>query len=51
MSGFDVAKGDAAFTAGTTGNTNFVVNLGQGDASKLFGRSPQLSFDEACRIA
>ncbi|MEP7101326.1 MAG: malonic semialdehyde reductase [Burkholderiales bacterium] len=51
MSGFDAAKVDAAFWAGTTVKTNFIVNLGHGDASKLFGRSPRLSFDEACKIA
>ena len=50
MSGFDAAKVDAAFWAGTTVKTNFIVNLGRGDASKLFGRSPRLSFDEACSI-
>ena len=51
MSGFDTAKVDAAFWAGTTVKTNFIVNLGHGDPSKLFERSPRLSFDEACRIA
>ena len=51
MSGFDAAKVDAAFWAGTTVKTNFIVNLGHGDASKLFGRSPRLTFDEACKIA
>ena len=51
MSGFDADKVDAAFWAGTTVKTNFIVNLGHGDASKLFGRSPRLTFDEACRIA
>ena len=51
MSGFDAAKVDAAFWAGTTVKTNFIVNLGHGDASKLFGRSPRLSFEEACRVA
>ena len=50
MSGFDPAKVDAAFWAGTAVKTNFIVNLGQGDASKLFGRSPRLTFEEACRI-
>ena len=50
MSGFDAAKVDAAFWAGTTVKTNFIVNLGHGDASKLFGRSPRLSFEEACRV-
>ena len=51
MSGFDAAKVDAAFWAGSTVKTNFIVNLGHGDPSKLFGRSPRLSFEEACAIA
>jgi 3-hydroxypropanoate dehydrogenase len=51
MSGFDAAKIDAAFWAGTSVKTNFICNLGHGDASKLFSRSPRLSFDEACSMA
>ncbi|MEO8805969.1 MAG: malonic semialdehyde reductase [Burkholderiaceae bacterium] len=51
MSGFDAAKVDAAFWAGTSVKTNFICNLGHGDASKLFARSPRLSFEEACSIA
>lgn len=50
MSGFDAAKVDAAFWEGTKVKTNFIINLGHGDASKLFGRSPRLSFDEACQV-
>jgi 3-hydroxypropanoate dehydrogenase len=50
MSGFDPAKVDAAFFAGTTVRTNMVINLGKGDASKLFPRSPRFTFEEACRI-
>jgi 3-hydroxypropanoate dehydrogenase len=50
MSGFDPAKVDAAFWAGTTIKTNFIVNLGHGDASKLFPRSPRLTFEEACQV-
>jgi 3-hydroxypropanoate dehydrogenase len=50
MSGFDHAKLDQAFFAGTSIKSNFLVNLGHGDTSKLFGRSPRLSFEEACRI-
>jgi nitroreductase len=50
MSGFDHAKMDAAFWAGTSVKTNFICNLGHGDRSKLFARSPRLSFEEACRI-
>lgn len=30
--------------------TNFICNLGYGDASKLFPRSPRLDFDEACTL-
>jgi 3-hydroxypropanoate dehydrogenase len=51
MSGFDAAKVDAAFWAGTAVKTNFVCALGHGDPAKLFGRSPRLSFDEACTLA
>jgi len=50
MSGFDGAKMDAAFWAGTEVKTNFICNLGHGDLTKLFGRSPRLAFEEACRI-
>ena len=50
MSGFDNAKVDAEFFAGTSVKANFVCNLGHGDPSKLFGRSPRLSFDEACTL-
>jgi 3-hydroxypropanoate dehydrogenase len=50
MSGFDNAKVDAAFFAGTTWKSNFLVNLGYGDTTKLFSRSPRLAFDEAARI-
>ncbi|HEX2539885.1 MAG TPA: malonic semialdehyde reductase [Caldimonas sp.] len=50
MSGFDAAKVDAEFWAGTSVRTNFLCNLGHGDRSKLFARSPRLTFEEACRI-
>jgi 3-hydroxypropanoate dehydrogenase len=50
MSGFDNAKVDAAFFAGTTVKSNFLCNLGHGDATKLHPRSPRLSFDEACTV-
>jgi 3-hydroxypropanoate dehydrogenase len=52
MSGFDNAGLDGAFFAGSTVKSNFLINLGYGDASRdLFARSPRLSFDEACAIA
>jgi 3-hydroxypropanoate dehydrogenase len=50
MSGFNNAKVDEAFFAGTTIRSNFLCNLGYGDPSKLHPRSPRLTFDEACRI-
>jgi 3-hydroxypropanoate dehydrogenase len=50
MSGFDNAKVDELFLAGTGWKSNFLVNLGYGDPAGLFPRSPRLSFDEACRL-
>ncbi|MBT2116318.1 malonic semialdehyde reductase [Dyella sp. LX-66] len=53
MSGFDNAGVDKAFFADTPNvKSNFLINLGYGDASRdLFPRNPRLSFEEACRIA
>jgi 3-hydroxypropanoate dehydrogenase len=58
MSGFDNAKVDAEFLTSAAGNppsfhhvkSNFLCNIGYGDASKLFPRNPRLTFDEACRL-
>jgi 3-hydroxypropanoate dehydrogenase len=50
MSGFDNAKVDAEFFSGTSVKSNFLCNLGYGDASKLFPRNPRLEFDEACTL-
>jgi nitroreductase len=50
MSGFDMKKVDEAFFGGTTVKSNFLCNLGHGDPSALFPRSPRLAFDEACKI-
>jgi 3-hydroxypropanoate dehydrogenase len=50
MSGFDNAKVDQAFFSGTAIKSNFLVNLGYGDPSGVFPRSPRLPFDEAARI-
>ncbi|ALN84206.1 nitroreductase family protein [Lysobacter capsici] len=50
MSGFDNAKVDEAFFAGTKIKSNFLINLGAGDHAQLFPRSPRLPFDEAARI-
>lgn len=51
MSGFDAAKVDEAFWAGTPVKTNFICTLGHGDPAKIFPRSPRLAFEEACRLA
>jgi 3-hydroxypropanoate dehydrogenase len=50
MSGFNNAKVDEAFFAGTTIKSNFLCNLGHGDANKLYPRSPRLAFEEACKL-
>jgi len=50
MSGFDQAKVDAEFFPGGKVKSNFLCNLGYGDPTKLFARSPRLEFDEACRV-
>ncbi len=64
MSGFDNAKVDHEFfPAGAAQEafqleyfpdshvkSNFLCNLGYGDSTKLFPRSPRLEFDEACKL-
>jgi len=50
MSGFDNAKVDQAFFAGTSVKSNFICALGYGSTELLFPRNPRLSFGEACRI-
>ena len=63
MSGFDNAKVDEEFFAAgkcveceqeffPAGHvkSNFLCNLGYGDSSKLYPRSPRLDFNEACTL-
>ena len=50
MSGFNNAKVDAAFFAGTGIKSNFLCNIGHGDASKVMPRNPRLAFDDACKL-
>jgi 3-hydroxypropanoate dehydrogenase len=65
MSGFDNAKVDQEFFpapaswTGTLGGgfvaagavkSNFLCNLGYGDATKLYPRGPRLDFGEACQL-
>ncbi|MDR3538910.1 MAG: malonic semialdehyde reductase [Acetobacteraceae bacterium] len=51
MSGFDNAKVDEAFLADRGWRSNFLVNIGYGDPSGVFDRSPRLPFDEAAVLA
>lgn len=51
MSGFDNAKVDEAFLAGTGWRSNLLINLGYGDEAGLFGRLPRLPFEEAADLA
>lgn len=50
MSGFNNAKVDEEFFAGTRIKSNFICGLGHGDPAGVFARNPRLSFDEACQI-
>jgi 3-hydroxypropanoate dehydrogenase len=50
MSGFDTAGVDQAFFPDGRIKSNFICNLGYGDASKLYARSPRLEFDDACQV-
>ena len=50
MSGFDNAAVDKEFFSGTNLKSDFLINLGYGDAVKLFPRSPRLAFADACSI-
>ena len=51
MSGFDNTKVDTAFFPDGKVKSNFLVNLGYGDPSKVRPRGPRLAFEEACQIA
>jgi 3-hydroxypropanoate dehydrogenase len=50
MSGFNNAMVDELFFAGSSVKSNFLCNVGHGDASKLHPRSPRLPFEEACQL-
>jgi 3-hydroxypropanoate dehydrogenase len=50
MSGFDNAKVDGEFFAGTPVKSNFICSLGRGDPSKVFKRSPRFAFEDVCQI-
>lgn len=55
MSGFDMDAVNKEFFESQEGEmknwkANFICNIGHGDRTTIFERSPRLSFDEACRI-
>ena len=50
MSGFDPAKVQQEFFAGTSLRINFVCGVGHGDPAKIYDRSPRLDFDEVATI-
>lgn len=50
MSGFDAAKLDGAFFAGTAVRSNFICTLGHADPAQKRPRNPRLPFDTACQL-
>ena len=50
MSGVDLAKVNAEFFPDGRFKTDFLINLGYGDNSKLFDRNPRLAFEQACSV-
>jgi len=54
MSGFDNARVDKEFFLGDNATknwrSNWLCNIGHGDDSTIFDRSPRLAVDEACQI-
>ncbi len=50
MAGFDNAKVDAEFFPDGQFKSNVLINIGYGDESKLFPRSPRFSFDQIAKI-
>jgi 3-hydroxypropanoate dehydrogenase len=50
ISGFDLTKVDQTFFPEGRYQTNFLINLGYAEHSKVFPRNRRLDFDEACKI-
>jgi 3-hydroxypropanoate dehydrogenase len=50
MTGFDNAKVDAEFFPEGHVKSNVLINIGHGDASKLFPRNPRFAFDQMAQI-
>ena len=51
MTGFDNATVDKAFFPDGNFKSNVLINIGYGDASKLFPRSPRFSFEQIAHFA
>jgi 3-hydroxypropanoate dehydrogenase len=51
MSGFNNAVVDENFFPDGRFKTNFLCNIGYGDTSKIFARSPRMAFEDACTLA
>ena len=49
MSGFDNAKVDEEFFHGTSLKSNFLINLGYADTTKIFRRLPRFEFEAVCQ--
>jgi len=50
MSGFDQDKVNETFLAASGWKANFLLNIGYGDSSKVYPRSPRLDFERVCQI-
>ncbi|MBX3487163.1 MAG: malonic semialdehyde reductase [Candidatus Paracaedibacteraceae bacterium] len=50
MTGFDKQAVDDAFFAGTSFKSSMLCNLGYGDVSGLYPRSPRFDFDDVCQV-
>ena len=51
MSGFNNAVVDENFFPDGRFKSNFLCNIGYGDESKIFARSPRMNFEDACTLA
>lgn len=51
MGGFDRQAVDETFFADTAVRSNMLINIGYGDSSKLFDRSPRPAFGEIAKFA
>ncbi len=51
MSGFNNAVVDENFFPDGRFKTNFLCNIGYGDETKIFARSPRMNFEDACSFA